>query len=144
LVFRTSWVYASRGKNFLLTVRRLAAERDQLTIVADQIGVPNWSRTLADATARITADGVGSLGERAGLYHMGSTGEASWFELAQAIVGDVERPRVLPIATSDYPTPARRPLYGVLDRSRFQRVFGFALPPWRAELARCLRELEPA
>src|SRR4051812_48179196 len=100
LILRTSWVYASRGKNFLLTIRRLAGERDELTIVADQIGVPNWSRTRAAAPARIVGDGLASVVERAGLYHMGSTGEASWHDFAKAIIGDAARPRVVPIATS--------------------------------------------
>jgi dTDP-4-dehydrorhamnose reductase len=140
LVFRTSWVYASRGKNFLLTMQRLAKERDEIKVVADQIGVPNWCRTLAQATARIVADGMPSLIERRGLYHLGAQGEASWYDFARAIIGDVAKPRVVPIATADYPTPAQRPLYGVLDRSKFERVFGFALPSWREALAECLAQ----
>jgi dTDP-4-dehydrorhamnose reductase len=106
LTFRTSWVYGLRGKNFLQTIRRLAGERDELRIVADQIGVPNWSRALAEATARVVSAGVGSLAERSGLYHLSSTGQASWYEFAQAIVGEVARPRVIPISSSEYPTPA--------------------------------------
>jgi dTDP-4-dehydrorhamnose reductase len=138
LVFRTSWVYGMRGKNFLLTIRRLAAEREELTIVADQIGVPNWCRALAEATVRIATPGCAALAERAGLYHLSSPGAASWYEFACAIVGDAPRPRVVPIATADYPTPARRPAYGVLGTAKFERTFGFALPPWREALARCL------
>jgi len=140
LTFRTSWVYGLSGKNFLLTIRRLAAERDEISIVADQIGVPNWSRTLAEATARIVAAGVASLPERTGLYHLSSTGQASWYELALAIVGAAERPRVIPIPTSGYPTPARRPAYGVLATRKFEETFGFALPHWRDALQRCLSE----
>ena len=118
---RTSWVYGLRGKNFLLTIRRLAGERDELRIVADQIGVPNWSRTLAEATARVVASGMASLAERAGLYHLSSTGQASWYEFARAIVGDAraaaggpdhDRPSI--------PLPARRPAYGVLATGRFR------------------------
>ena len=141
LVLRTSWVYGLRGKNFLLTIRRLAAERDELRVVDDQIGVPNWSRALAAATARIVGAGLPALGERAGLYHLSCRGQASWYDFARAIVGDVARPRVVPIATADYPTPARRPAYGVLDTARFERTFGFALPDWREELADCLASL---
>src|SRR5262245_60080822 len=89
LVFRTSWVYGLRGKNFLLTIRRLASERDELTIVADQIGVPNWCGTLAQATARVVGLGLSAVAERAGLYHFSSTGQASWYDFARAIVGDV-------------------------------------------------------
>jgi dTDP-4-dehydrorhamnose reductase len=138
LVFRTSWVYGLRGKNFLLTIRRLAAERDELRIVGDQIGVPNWCRTLAEATVRIAGVGPASLADRAGLYHLSATGAASWHDFARAIVGDVVTPRIVPIATAEYPLPARRPAYGVLDTARFESTFGFALPDWRDVLARCL------
>ena len=138
LVFRTSWVYGLRGKNFLLTIRRLAAERDELRIVADQIGVPNWCRALAEATVRIAGAGPAPLAERAGLYHLSATGAASWHDFARAIVGDAVTPRIVPIATAEYPLPARRPAYGVLDTARFESTFGFALPDWRDVLARCL------
>ena len=138
LVFRTSWVYGLRGKNFLLTVRRLAAERDELSIVADQIGVPNWSHALAEATVRVVAAGLSAAVDRAGLYHLSATGRASWHEFAQAIVGDAARPRVVPITTAEYPTPARRPAYGVLGTQRFEATFGFALDEWRETLARCV------
>jgi len=138
LVFRTSWVYGLRGKNFLLTMRRLAAERDELSIVADQIGVPNWSHALAEATVRVVAAGLSVAVDRAGLYHLSATGRASWHEFAKAIVGDAARPRVVPITTAEYPTPARRPAYGVLGTERFEQTFGFALDAWRETLARCV------
>jgi len=138
LVFRTSWVYGKRGKNFLLTITRLAAERDELRIVADQIGVPNWCRTLAEATVQVIGERPPALADRAGLYHLSATGEASWCDFARAIVGAAATPRVVPIATADYPLPARRPAYGVLDTALFQATFGFALPDWRDALARCL------
>jgi dTDP-4-dehydrorhamnose reductase len=138
LVLRTSWVYGLRGTNFLLTIRRLAAERDELSIVADQIGVPNWCRTLAEATARIVGDGLPALAARSGLYHLSSTGHASWYDFARAIVGDAPRPSIAPISTAQYPTPARRPAYGVLATGRFESTFGFALPDWREALARCI------
>lgn len=138
LVLRTSWVYGTRGKNFLLTILRLAAERDELTIVADQTGTPNWSRTLAQATSALVARGLPDLVERAGLYHLSSTGATTWHGFATAIVGGGGRPRVVPIATADYPTPARRPAYGVLATDRFRAAFGFALPPWDEALAACL------
>jgi dTDP-4-dehydrorhamnose reductase/dTDP-4-dehydrorhamnose 3,5-epimerase len=138
IVLRTSWVYGLTGKNFLLTMRKLAAERDELRIVSDQTGVPNWSRTLAASTARIVAAGLDALGERSGLYHLSCSGEASWYEFARAILGDPAKPRIVPVTTADYPTPARRPAYGVLDTSRFDSTFGFALPHWRDALAQCL------
>jgi dTDP-4-dehydrorhamnose reductase len=105
LVLRTSWVYGLTGKNFFLTIRRLARERDELRIVADQTGTPNWSRALAQATARLVALGQGALAERAGVYHFSSTGSTTWHGFATAIVGDVQKPVVTPIATSEYPTP---------------------------------------
>jgi dTDP-4-dehydrorhamnose reductase len=138
LTLRTSWVYGMRGSNFLLTIRRLAATRDELSIVADQTGVPNWCRTLAAATARIVAMGLPALADRSGLYHLSSTGQATWFDFARAIVGDAPTPRIVPITTAEYPLPARRPAFGVLATARFERTFGFALPPWRDELAACL------
>jgi len=145
LVLRTSWVYGLRGRNFLLTIRRLAAEREELRIVADQTGVPNWCRMLAQATARVVGNGLPYLRERAGLYHLSSGGSTTWHEFARAIVGDAPRPRVVPIATADYPLPARRPAYGVLGTAKFERTFGFALPSWRDALAECVASpAEPA
>ena len=141
LIFRTSWVYGVRGSNFLLTIRRLARERDELRIVADQTGVPNWAATLASAVERIVAMGPAASAERAGLYHLSCNGSASWYDFARAIVGDRPAPRVVPITTAEYPRPARRPAYAVLDTARFTRVFGFALPPWREDLERCLAAL---
>jgi dTDP-4-dehydrorhamnose reductase len=138
LVFRTSWVYGLRGRNFLLTIRRLARERDTLTIVADQVGVPNWCRTLASATATLVGRGLPYLRERAGLYHMSSAGQTTWYDFARAIIGDVTRPRIVAIATEDYPTPAKRPAYGVLDTARFTRTFGFSLPHWADALQLCV------
>jgi dTDP-4-dehydrorhamnose reductase len=141
LVFRTSWVYAAHGRNFLLTMRRLATERDEIAVVADQIGTPNWSRTLAQATATLVARGLPYLAERTGLYHMSAHGATSWHGFARAIFGDREPPFVRAIATAEYPTPARRPLYGVLSTRRFQATFGDGLPPWRDALAACLATL---
>jgi dTDP-4-dehydrorhamnose reductase len=139
LVFRTSWVYGLTGKNFLLTIRRLAAERDELRIVDDQRGVPNWSRALARATVQVMASGIPAMRERRGLYHLSSRGDTTWCGFARAIVGDAPRPRVVGITTAEYPTPARRPAYGVLATAKFERTFGFALPEWRDALAECLR-----
>jgi len=138
LVFRTSWVYGLRGRNFLLTIRRLAAEREEITIVADQIGVPNWSCALAAATVRIVGTGLPAVAARSGLYHLSCTGQASWYDFARAIVGDAPRPRVVPITTVEFPTPARRPAYGVLATARFEATFGFTLPDWRHALASCV------
>jgi len=138
LVLRTSWVYGLRGRNFLLTIRRLAVQNQELRIVADQFGVPNWSRAVARATSALVGLGLDSLVERAGIYHLSARGSTSWFEFAQAIVGPVDKPRVVPIKTSEYPTPARRPPYAVLATEKLEQVFGLSLEHWREALAQCL------
>ncbi len=138
LIFRTSWVYGLRGGNFLLTMLRLAAEREELRVVADQSGVPNWSRDLADTIAVLVGRGVPALVERAGLYHLSAGGATNWYEFTCAIIGKVERPRVIPITTAEYPTPARRPAYGVLATGKFEQTFGITPPNWQEALARCL------
>jgi dTDP-4-dehydrorhamnose reductase len=137
-VFRTSWVYALQRTNFLTTIRRLATQRDELRIVDDQVGVPNWSRALASATARVLRLDRDALAARAGLYHLSCAGETTWFRFAQTFLRDMPRVRVVPITTAEYPTPARRPPYGVLDTTKFVNAFGFALPHWREALASCL------
>ncbi len=138
IVLRTSWVYGLTGHNFLRTIRRLAALRDELTIVADQTGTPNWSRALARATGDLVGCGLPALAERAGLYHLSATGATTWYGFAKAIVGARDRPRVIPIPTASYPTPARRPAYGVLATERLRTTFGISLPSWDAALATCL------
>ena len=138
ITLRTSWVYGLRGRNFLVTIRRLAAERDELRIVADQFGVPNWACALAEATARLVGRGLPYLAERRGLYHLSGTGSTSWFEFAREIVGLKEPPRVVAITTAEYPTPARRPAYAVLSAAKFARTFDFGLPDWRTMLHDCL------
>jgi dTDP-4-dehydrorhamnose reductase len=140
ITLRTSWIYALRGQNFLLTIRRLAASRDELTVVADQLGVPNWARAVAGAVSKLVERGVPYLAERSGLYHLSGSGAASWFDFARAIIGPVDHPRLVPITTAQYPTPARRPPYAVLASAKFADTFGFTLPEWRAMLRECLSE----
>ena len=141
LTLRTSWVYGGHGRNFLLTIRRLAAERDELRIVADQTGTPNWALRLAQMTDALVARGLPALVERSGLYHMSASGATTWHGFATAIVGPPP-PRVVAIATAEYPTPARRPSYSVLDTSRFQATFGIAPTAWRDDLATCLANID--
>ena len=141
LTLRTSWVYGRHGQNFLLTMQRLAAQRDEIRVVADQHGVPNWTRAIAGATASLIRRGAADLARHAGLYHVSAPGETTWYEFARAILADMPV-RVMPITTADYPTPARRPAYGVLDSSRFARAFGIALPGWKQMLTECLRAAE--
>jgi dTDP-4-dehydrorhamnose reductase len=138
LILRTSWVYARHGRNFLMTMQRLAAARRELRIVADQTGVPNWARGLARTTAALVASGIARLRERAGLYHLSATGATTWYDFARAILSDRPDVRVVPIATADYPTAARRPKHAVLDASIFTRTFDIALPAWDAQLRECL------
>ena len=137
LILRTSWIYGWRGQNFLLTMRRLAATRDELRVVADQFGVPNWSRVLAEATAGLVARGAAALAAKSGVYHLSGRGRASWFDFARAIFDDADRPRVVPITTAEYPTPARRPASAVLATAKFEEAFGIVLPDWREMLAAC-------
>jgi dTDP-4-dehydrorhamnose reductase len=144
LIFRTSWVYGPHGKNFLLTMLRLGRERDRLTVVDDQVGAPTTSLELARATKTIV-DGVlqGGFGEReecSGLYHMTCAGSVSWCGFARAIferAGKLlngRRPQVVPISTSEYPTPAKRPRNSVLSNARLQERFGVVLAPWEQAL----------
>jgi len=147
LTLRTSWVYGRRGRNFLLTMLRLAAERDELRVVDDQIGAPTWSRMIADATAAIVAQGhahggiAGLLADRGGLYHLTADGQTSWFGFARAIVAHAEKkPRMTPISTADYPLAAKRPAYSVMSSARLERAFGIRLPAWDAALELCLAE----
>ena len=146
LVLRTAWVYAAHGRNFLRTMLRLAAERDELRVVADQRGTPTPAALIADVTAQLLAQAP--LGS--GLWHLAATGETSWHGFAEAIVAGAHargliarKPRVLPITTIDYPTPAARPAYSVLDCSALRRDFGIALPDWREGLGKTLDELRP-
>jgi dTDP-4-dehydrorhamnose reductase len=137
LILRTSWIYGWHGQNFFLTMRRLAQTRPELRVVADQFGVPNWSRAIAEATATLVSRGPAALSERSGIYHLSGRGRASWFDFARAIFEDADRPRVVPIATAEYPTPARRPASAVLATAKLEEVFGIALPDWRQTLAAC-------
>ena len=143
LIVRTAWVYAARGNNFLRTMLRLAGERDELRVVADQTGAPTPARLIADASAAMLRQWLddGENAGRDGTYHVVSAGRCSWFEFAEAIVdgaadrGVIERrPRVVPIATAEYPTRARRPAYSVLDTSKAASTFGLQLADWHAGL----------
>jgi dTDP-4-dehydrorhamnose reductase len=137
LIFRTAWVYGVRGKNFLLTMLRLAKEKRELRIVSDQIGAPAWSRMIAEATAHAIARAVADPMKYSGIYHLTAAGETSWYGFAEAIFEQFaleRRPAVVPITTAEYPTPAKRPAYSVLSNEKFARVFGLRLPDWRDQL----------
>ena len=150
LIVRTSWLYSSFGANFVRTILRLAAEREELRIVDDQIGCPTSATDLAGALHSIserwsTGDGTG-LGE---IYHFAGSEQGSWADFAKDIVeASVElggkQTRVVPIPTEEYPTPATRPAYTVLDCSKFDRDFGFERPGWRAAVRPVVAELMKA
>ncbi len=158
LIFRTSWVYSSRGKNFLLTILKLAQQKKELRIVNDQHGAPTWSRDLAKMVVHIvkriseqkSTTGLSSedvVRAVTGIYHAADGGETTWFGFAQEFlrVAAMIRPglkfaRLVPISSGEYPTPARRPTNSRLDCSRLQEVFGLTMPKWQESAAAVVSE----
>lgn len=149
LILRTSWVYGVYGKNFLKTILRLASEREQLGIVADQIGAPTSSMSIATALEELVAQWDG---QQSGIYHFTNTGNTSWHGFAceivrqykalnylPALITDVEA--IKPLTTADYPTPASRPANSCLDNAKLQQDFGIALPTWQAGLQKVMQHL---
>jgi dTDP-4-dehydrorhamnose reductase len=132
LILRTSWVYAMRGNNFVLTMLKLARERPQLRVVNDQVGAPTWAHDIALATVAA----LSSAGTLEGLFHVAAAGSTTWFEFAVRILrlAGVNTP-VVPIATSEYPTAAARPAYSLLDSGRFEAATRFRIGPWDERLA---------
>lgn len=152
LVLRTSWVFGAHGGNFLKSILRLAAERDSLRVVADQVGAPTPAALLADLSAHLVRQLLreGREGFPFGLYHVAAAGETSWHEYARFIVAEaLAGGRVLKagpgqvagIPTAEYPTPAKRPHNSRLDSSRFEQTFGLCLPPWQDGVRRILQQL---
>jgi dTDP-4-dehydrorhamnose reductase len=157
LIFRTAWVYGTRGRNFLLTILRLATEREELRIVRDQFGAPTWSHEIAKGTARVLRqlsqldrEAISKFGD---IYHMTAAGKTSWCEFTKVILEGASRMprgitwfetatkgqplvtrRVVGITTEEYPTPARRPFYSVLSNSHLKQDFGLELPDWSLQL----------
>ncbi len=139
VILRTAWVYGVEGANFVKTMLRLGAERDVLRVVDDQRGCPTFADDLAEGVIRI----AGKLGDRWGTYHLTGGGETTWFGFARAIFAEAaalgaRSPRLEPITTADYPTPAKRPANSVLDGAKVKRAFGVELPPWNDGLSRML------
>jgi dTDP-4-dehydrorhamnose reductase len=162
LIFRTAWVYATRGRNFLVTILRLATEREELRIVHDQIGAPTCAADIAAATAKILKniydrnDDARAFSKVSGTYHMTAAGETTWYDFARAILEEAAhasqdlpwyaaatqgRPvlarRIIPITAAEYASRTPRPAYSVLSHSRLTRTFGVALPDWRTQLHQC-------
>lgn len=152
LIFRTCWVYAAQGKNFVRTITRLALEREELRVVGDQIGAPTSAALIADGITKIVAGGLDRLRERAalakGLVHICGSGETSWHGFTCAIIDGLKQrgvklatERVISIRTDEYPTRAKRPLNSRLDLRRLKTVFGIVPPQWNEALASELDDL---
>lgn len=136
-IVRTSWLYGPGGKNFVETILRLAQEREELRVVADQIGNPTYTRDLAEAIFRLLANAA------SGIYHVSDQGTCSWYEFAREIVaefvrrgGQIKVKKIVPIATAEYPLPATRPAYSVLSKNKYEATVGVSLPSWQVSLAR--------
>ena len=153
LIFRTSWVYAARGNNFIKTILRLASEHDELKIISDQLGAPTSAELLADVTTcclyRLQYDASFSI-ERGGTYHLTAGGTTSWYGFAQFILEEARRygvrlcaspENVLAIPTSDYPLPAKRPANSLLATRKLSTTFGLELPPWQLHATRVIAEI---
>ena len=147
LIFRTSWVHAARGGNFARTMLRLAAERERLTVIADQIGAPTGADLIADVSAHAIRASLAAPA-LSGTYHLVADGETSWhgyarfvIETARELGVSLKVEEIAPIATRDYPTAAARPLNSRLDTQRLRSAFGLHLPDWRDGVARMLREI---
>ena len=141
LIFRLCWVYGARGQNFMLTMMRLAREREKLRVVGDQVGCPTWSRMIAETTALALKQVVAAPDPAAftGTYHLASSGVTSWHGFADAIIklmpADGKKcTQVEAISTAEYPTPTKRPAYSVLSCDKLERVFGLRLPHWEDSL----------
>jgi dTDP-4-dehydrorhamnose reductase len=160
---RTSWVFGPHGKNFLTAIIALAREREELKVVDDQIGKPNWSRAVAEATARILTslssrgdDIIGEIGKVRGIYHVGGNDHTSRYGFAEETLAVYRRcagqkalpplrvKRLIAVRTSEFPSPARRPLYSVLSAEKMARTFAVTMPGWQAQLALALGEMHPA
>jgi len=152
LILRTTWVYAARGNNFVKSILRLAQEREELNIVADQIGAPTWARLIAESTAHILRQAQQERqqgGFKSGIYNLTSTGETSWHGFAEKIIElakqqdglSIKTQRVNPIPTSAYPLPAARPANSRLSTQRLQKHYQLALPSWETALQLCMDEI---
>ena len=146
LIFRTSWVYSSRGNNFAKTILRLASERETLSVIHDQIGAPTSAALLADCTAHALRQ-VMNNPELAGLYHLAASGQTTWHDYAafvikhaQALGKELLVTEIKPIVTSEYPTAAKRPLNSRLDTTKFCSTFGLVLPEWQNGVIRMIHE----
>lgn len=138
IIIRTAWLYSAHGKNFVKTMLRLADSQPEIKVVCDQIGTPTFARDLARAVVKV----LQSHQWVPGIYHFTDEGAASWYDFAKAIFRIAGKDvKVTPIPTEDYPTPASRPSYSILDRTRIKATYGIEIPHWEEALADCLRQL---
>ena len=142
IIIRTSWVFSSHGNNFVKTMMRLMKERASLNIVADQKGRPTYAKDLAMATMKMI-EAMNAGKSIKGVYHYANTGETTWFDFAAKIKAIAGLDCALnPIETKDFPTPAKRPAYSVLDTSKIEEALSIAIPHWEDALANCMKEIE--
>lgn len=139
VIIRTAWLYSAYGKNFVKTMLKLGRERSELGVVADQVGTPTYARDLAQAILQILQKGIVP-----GVYHFTNEGVASWYDFTKAIhrLAHVTGCVVKPLHTEEYPTPATRPHYSILDKTKIKQTYGIEIPHWEDSLAECIQKLE--
>ncbi len=142
MIIRTSWVYSSYGQNFVHTMLRLGKERDALNVVCDQIGTPTYAKDLAIAILSILKKGV-NFEQDPIIYHYSDEGACSWYDFAQSIfeISNIDC-KVFPISTQQYPTPAKRPFYSILDKKKIKDAYNLDIPYWRDSVKSCLSFLD--
>jgi dTDP-4-dehydrorhamnose reductase len=142
IVIRTSWVYSSFGNNFVKTMLRLGNERSELGVIFDQVGTPTYARDLAKVCLDILSNNE-NLNSENGIYHYSNEGVASWYDFAIAImeIGKIDC-KVKPIETKEYPTPAKRPNYSILNKAQIKKDFKISIPYWRDSLKECIQKLK--
>ncbi len=145
IIIRTSWLYSEYGGNFVKTIMRLAAERDSLNVVFDQVGTPTYAGDLAAAIFQIIESRSYAAPQNGGLYNFSNEGVCSWYDFAQAIVEmSGENCKVSPCHSSEFPSKVKRPNYSVLDKTKIKSAFGVAIPYWRSSLDGCIERLKRA
>jgi len=150
IIIRTAWVYSEFGKNFVKTMLRLMADKEQISVVSDQYGTPTYAADLAEAIMKIISTfenhtSTSPLTTHNGIYHFSNEGQISWYDFAVAIKDIIGSScKVNPITTPEYPTPAKRPAYSVLDKTRIRDTFNVPIKDWKASLAVCLEKIKNA
>jgi dTDP-4-dehydrorhamnose reductase len=138
MIIRTAWLYSVYGNNFVKTMIRLGKEKEQLGVIFDQIGTPTYARDLARVIMTAIEKGI-----KPGVYHFSNEGVISWYDFTKAIhrIAGIKTCKVRPLHTSEYPTPANRPAYSVLDKTKIKETYGIEIPYWEESLAECIAEL---